>query len=140
MPYRVQIIRSNDFVRLDAHGNLNIYDSQAALRKLAEACMQRGIDDALLDVREVQASLTVTDLFVLASSFGEFGFHRGQRLAIVHRMTSDVRAGFFALCAKNRGWSVGSFDNFEEAFAWLNEARTHVRGTLWPETLEADKV
>ena len=76
----------------------------------------------LLDVRGVETTLTITDLFVLAATFGDLGFQRGQRLAVVHRISTAERAEFFALCANNRGWTVGSFDNFEEAFNWLNDA------------------
>jgi hypothetical protein len=122
VPYKLQVIKSGDFVRLDGRGRVNIYDSQAALRRLAQACVDRGVDHALLDTRDVESTLTITDLFVLASTFGELGFHRGQRLAIIHRMTNEDRAEFFAVCAKNRGWTVGAFDNFEDGFSWLNDA------------------
>ena len=80
----------------------------------------RGVDRALLDVRNVMsASLTTTEIFSLATTFREAGFRHGHRLAVLHRPTRDAGAEFFALCAAQRGWNVCAFDSFEDAFDWL---------------------
>ena len=121
MSYRLQVIRSSDFVRVDANGRPNMEETQAALRKVAESCIERGVDHALIDARDAQTTLSITDLFVLASTFGNLGFQRHHRLAFVHRLGAGERADFFAMCANDRGWQVGSFDSFEEAFNWLND-------------------
>ena len=83
--------------------------------------------DALLDVRDLYSSATLNDLYMLAHAFHEMGFRQDHRLAVLHRYNSAERADFFAMCAQDRGFDVGAFDNFEDAIDWLNRPRESLR-------------
>src|SRR5258708_3446390 len=104
MPLELQIIRAREFIRLDAHGALEVEQSRAVLKALAEACRKRGNERALLDVRDTCTELTPSDLATLVMDFCEIGFPRSQRLAVLHTTDQNFRARLFALISNLRGW------------------------------------
>jgi hypothetical protein len=122
MSYDLHIVRPADFVRLDAHGRINLEESRRMLASVARECAQRGVPCTLIDARDVEPGvLSLNDLYLLAREFRELGFEKKHRLAILHRYSSSERAEFFAMCASDGGWDVRAFENFEEAIDWLNE-------------------
>jgi hypothetical protein len=137
MPFNLQVIRTSDFVRLNGKGGYDPEETRQALSGIATACVQRGMNCALLDVREARSDMRMGDLYELALSFKQIGFRKEHRLAILHRSGGDVRveffamtpgerAQFFAMCAADQGWNVKAFDDYEEAMDWL--------GTISPST------
>jgi hypothetical protein len=121
MSYNLHIIQTTDFVRLDAHGEPDMVASRLALERVAKACIDRGTDAALLDVREMHDHLSLGDLYKLVGAFHDMGFRHHHRLAILHRFSSSENSDFFALCASTRGWQVRSFSEFEEAMDWFRK-------------------
>ena len=125
MPLELQVIRANEFVRLDPHERLDLEASKQALEALALACRKRGLDQALLDLRALPVParplFTPTELAALVRTFRDAGFSRSQRLAVLYR--SDVFGGVrtFAFFSRMRGLQVQAFTEFEEAFNWLSE-------------------
>ena len=116
----LHIIRFREFVRLDAHGQLDMAESHTVLSRLAELCRRRGIEQALLDGRDIQTALTPDEIAALVRDLAEMGFTRNQRLALLHKGDPNRRAALFALIAKLRGWKIRAFGNFEEAVDWLS--------------------
>lgn len=119
MPVNMQIVKANDFIRLDAKGEVNLEESWQALAALAKQCVDLGVDYALLDVRKAQSDLKVTDVYRLAHAFEHVGFSKHHRLAVLHPYAGK-RAEIFAAFASDRGWHVRAFDDFEEAIEWFN--------------------
>ena len=119
MPIDLQIIRAHEFIRLDAHGHLDFEGSRAVFKVLSQTCQKRGLTRAMLDVRNMHASLTPTELGMLVGDFCDLGFSRKQRLALLHSQEQDYRANLFALISHSRGWTVEAFDSFEKALDWL---------------------
>lgn len=119
----LQIIRAQEFIRLGAHGRIDLKSSKALLANLAAACRQRGINQALLDLRALQPKpkpiFTPDDLVTLVKTFREIGFTRAQRLAVLCGSDPHQRAGLFAFIARLRGWHVAAFGDFEAAILWL---------------------
>ena len=122
MPYNLQVVRCEDFIRVGAQGRLDVEASRQALAGLAAAMVARGIDRAIVDLRGVREGLSTPAILELASTFHEAGFRREHRLALLHRWDRVAESDFFAASVFRRGWTVGSFDTFEEAFEWLMEA------------------
>jgi hypothetical protein len=120
MPMELQIIRAHEFIRLGAHGQLDIKSSCEVLAVLADACRKRSIDRALLDVRDIHTNLTPTDLAKLVQAFREVGFTENQRLALLHRGDQNYRARMFAFIGALRGWTLRAFDSYEDAIGWLS--------------------
>jgi hypothetical protein len=126
MPFELQIIRAQEFLRLGVRGKINLAASKKLLAELAGACRKRGIHEALLDLRDLRPGpepvFSPNDLAVLVSTFLEIGFARNQRLAVLYSVDPHHRARIFAFFAKMRGWRVQAFDGFEEAITWLFSA------------------
>jgi hypothetical protein len=127
MPLELQIIRAAEFVRLGASDHFDLAASKTAMAKLAGACHKRGIDRALMDLRELKPGpkpvFSPADLLALVNTFRKVGFTRQLRLAILYRVDPHRRARLFALISTLRGWNVRAFDNFEKAIAWLSSGQ-----------------
>jgi hypothetical protein len=121
----LQIIRAQEFIRLGATGHFDLKASKAVLAQLAAACCKRGINQALLDLRELQPgpkpAFSPDDLVALVNTFHEVGFTHQQRLAVLYSSDPHHRARLFAFIAKMRRWKVQAFDSFEQAVLWLSE-------------------
>ena len=124
MPLEMQIIRATEFVQVGAHGQFDLAASKEALAALAGACRKRGINLALLDLRELRPGpkpvFTAADLCALVSTFPEVGFGKHQRLAILYHSDPHKRARLFAFLSSMHGWSVRAFGDFEKAILWLS--------------------
>jgi len=125
MPVALQVIRASEFVCLDADELLDFEASKKALQGLAQACRKRGLDRAMLDLRDIpvpaKPRFTTTELAALIGIFRDAGFSRQQRLAVLYQ--SDVHGGVrnFAFFGKMRGLQVQAFQIFESALHWLSE-------------------
>jgi len=123
MSFNIHIIRTSDFIRLNTKGGLDLDASRQALKELARVCVERGIDCALLDMRNIQTpAMTMSDLYQLALTFKETGFRKHHRLALLHRYRAGERAEFFAICASDQGWNVRAFEDYEHAVEWFGVA------------------
>jgi hypothetical protein len=135
MPLELQIIRAREFVRLSAEGQFDFESTRAVLKTLADACRKRGIERALVDVRETSSNLTPNDLAALVNAFSEVGFSNRLRLAVLHGGDQEYRARLFAFISALRGWKVQAFEQFQEALEWLsveNESTSEPEGAIIP--------
>ena len=121
MPVNLHVIKTSDFVCLDGQGRFDVWQSKAMLEQIARTCVERGINCALLDVRDMRTDMTSQDLQLLASAFPSMGFEKDHRLAVLHRFFSN-RADVFAMFANEQGWNVKAFDTYEDAIAWFSES------------------
>jgi hypothetical protein len=125
MPLDLQIIRANEFVRVGPREHLDFKASKEALRLLAAACRKRGIDRALLDLRNLDIPakplFTRAELTALVETFHEVGFEQQQRLAVLYRTDPHQGIRRFAFIGILRGWQVRAFSDFESALAWISE-------------------
>ncbi len=119
MPLDLQIIHAHEFIRMGPQGKLDLAASRAVLETLAAACRKRGIDRALLDVRNVRTDFGLEELAILVQMFREIGFPNGQRLALLHSGDTNRRARLLAFIGTLRGWAVRAFGDFEAALEWL---------------------
>src|SRR4051812_26930940 len=89
MPLDLQLIRASEFVRLGPRNKLDFEASKEALRVMAAACRKRGIDRAVLDLRNLEIPakpmFTRAELTALVETFHEAGFEQHQRLAVLYR-------------------------------------------------------
>ena len=131
MPLELQIIRASEFVRMGPKNHLDMDETKLALVLLARACRQRGIDQAMMDLRQVaipeKPLFTPTQIAELVNTFQHAGFGHEQRLAILYRSDPHHGARMFAFISKMRGIQVHAFQDFEEAVQWLSEPRGAAR-------------
>ena len=124
MPLELQIIRASEFIRIASPGKLDLNSSREVLRQLAGACRRRGIERALLDLRDLDPGptpmLKPTELAILVNTFPEMGFTHAQRLAVLYSADPHRGARLFAFIGALRGWTVQAFSDFEAALDWLS--------------------
>jgi len=125
MPLELQIIRASEFIRLGAQGQHDLASSREILKQLAGACRRRGIERALLDLRDVYPGatpmLTRDDLASLVNTFCNIGFSDRLRLVLLYSADPHHRVRMFALMSILHGWNVKASENFEEALSWLSQ-------------------
>ncbi len=141
----LQIIRAQEFICLGARGQIDLKASKLVLAELARACQKRGINQAMLDLRELpppgpKPVFSRHDLVALVETFREIGFTKQQRLAVLYRTDPHHRAGLFSFIAKLHGWNVLAFVDFEKALYWLSQATPELAGAESKATTKLVKV
>ena len=129
MPVNIKIIHAHEFIRVTPEGRLNLEVSTKLLIEIAAAEAATADYDILLDTRQTQSDLSVDDLWCLAAELGK-NFRnppgRHLRTAVLCPVERFSHAEFLAICAKNRGFLIGAFTSFSEAYEWLTaKARVH---------------
>ena len=126
MPIELQVIRASDFICLDADQHLNFEESKKVLEQLALACQKRGLDRAMVDLRDLpvpeKPRFTDAQLVELVGAFREkAGFSQRQRLAIVHRHDVHGTIRNFISIGRKQGLQVAAFLEFDKGMHWLGK-------------------
>lgn len=124
MPYSIEIVHVEDFVRYNSRKVPNLQSARESLRAIGETCRSRGINRVLIDSRAVEVPLSMPELYFVASALVEVGFPRSVWVAILPRPDRFDRAEFAALCAENRGWNARPVRTYEEAMAWFGQTES----------------
>lgn len=123
MPVELHVIRASDFVRFDADKHLNFDASKKVLEELALACRKRGLDRAMVDLRDLpvpdKPRFTEAELALMVGAFCAAGFSGRQRLAILYRQDVFGTIRHFTSIGRMRGLSVQAFDDYDIAIHWL---------------------
>ena len=126
-----QLIRAQEFIRLDVHEHLDFEASKKALQGLVFACRKRDMDRALLDLRSLpvlpEPHFTPDQIMGLVATFLEAGFSRHQRLAVLYQADPHHGIRAFAFVNRLRGLNVRAFADFEEALVWLSQGQNRPR-------------
>jgi hypothetical protein len=120
MTYNLQIVRTNDFVRYDGDGKHDVEQSRLALRQIAQECVEKDVDCALIDLRGAESKLPFTDVYKLAVTFSDAGFQYKHKVAVLHRYRGGERAEIFAMFAAAQGWQVRAFETYEDVMEWFS--------------------
>jgi hypothetical protein len=118
-----KIISAKDFIKANPTGEPDLAEAKRILIELVSIAQPPADYEILLDVRETYGHLTYFDMYELVA---ELGRHRGtfhNKIAFLARNDHQFDKGrFMELCAKNRGFQVCAFTDFEETIEWLQEA------------------
>lgn len=127
MPTNIRVIHAHDFITATPEGQLDLESSKKLLVEIAAAAAPLLDYDVVLDTRGVQSNMSVTDLWYLAAELSanfRKAFSRSLKTAVLCPLERFDHAGFFALCAQNRGFQVSAFTSFSDAYEWLIASRT----------------
>ena len=119
MEYR--LFQSKDFLLANPTGDFDLEQSKQALLELVTMAKSASESEIVLDLRQAYGpSLSLEDLHGLVTMLAE---HRSSfNHAIVILVRSDEqfgRARFAELCARNSGFLMKVFLDFESAVNWL---------------------
>jgi hypothetical protein len=124
MATTIRIIHAHDFIKVTPDGQLDFENSKKLLIDIASATTSLDDYEIILDTRKAQTGLSITDLWSLAFELGNLRKTFSGKVAILCPLERFDYAGFFALCAQNRGFQVSAFTSYEDAIEWLNANRT----------------
>jgi hypothetical protein len=120
MPIDVKIVPAREFIRTKANGEFDLEGTKVLFLSVFSKMKDANVSEVVMDVREASSQMTAFDIYELLSVLDHVGSWSAWKIAIVNRPKDDFdRAKFFELCAQNRGYQVGAFQEFEEAVAWL---------------------
>ena len=122
MPTNIRIIHAHDFIKATPEGKLDLEESKKLLTEIASASAPLVDYNVVLDTREAQSEMSVADLWYMAAELStnfRKAFSRPLKTAILCPLERFDHAGFFALCAQNRGFQVSAFTSFADAYEWL---------------------
>ena len=112
-----------DLIVMTASGTVDLDASKAAFRNLAEDPEFLPGYEVLLDWRDVDCDMSVSDVFEMAKYLSDLGTRLPTRKKIAILVSGKLafdHAKFLELCANNRGVALAAFEDYEKADAWLN--------------------
>jgi hypothetical protein len=122
MPTDVRIIRAHEFIQATPEGQIDLAKTKSVLMEIALASEPSGDFDVILDTRNTESEMDVADLWSLAAELHKYREAFSRKTAVLGPPDRSEFAGFFALCAQERGFDVRAFDHIGDAMEWLDEA------------------
>jgi hypothetical protein len=119
MPVNVKVIHTRDFIKTTATGVLDFTASQQGLLDIASQIKQPGEYEVLVDTREAKVVLSVTQVVQLGEALANHPSLRRSKIGFLTPMSDADQAAFLETVAVNRGVSIRTFTDFEQAITWL---------------------
>ena len=118
-----KLISAKDFIKAHPTGEPDLEQSKKILIELASIAEPPADYEILLDVRESYGNLTLFDMYELVEELGRHRSSFRNKIAFLSRSDHQFdKARFLELCARNRGFQVGAFTDFQETVEWLQTA------------------
>jgi hypothetical protein len=116
----IKFVKTKDFIKTTASGQLSLEESKHVLTHLAALNSPDNLHDLLIDIRETTSVLSLSDIYELVAEVGKQRQSFRSQIAILIGPQHDIdKARFLEMCASNRGFSVNVFTDFEESVNWL---------------------
>ena len=119
MPADIRIIHAHEFIRATPEGQLDLEQTKKMLIAIASASAPSDRYDVLVDTRDAHAKMDVGDLWDLAAELHKFREALSRKTAVLVTPEQSDYAGFFAVCAQERGFEVSAFTHLGDAVEWL---------------------
>ena len=120
MKAEIKFVKTRDFIKTTASGQLNLEQSKKVLEEIARLNTPDDLHDILVDIRETEPGLSLSEIYELVTAVGNHRQAFRKKIAILLGAQHDFdKARFLEMCASNRGYNVNAFDDFEEAVNWL---------------------
>lgn len=124
MKAQFKFIKTKDFLKTTATGELNLQESKKVLQLIAELNKPDELHDMLIDLRGTTSVLTLSDIYELVTEVGKHRHSFRKKIAILLGPNHDMdKARFLEMCAQNRGYTCNAFTDFEDAACWLMEVK-----------------
>ncbi len=117
MPTNIRIIQTQDFIRANPDGALDLTASRNLLKDLVSEMVTGHKYRVLVDTRIADVRLSALDMFELGRAVA--ATFRGEKLAFLVSLEDQLNADFFEKVSRNRGADLKAFTDFETAITWL---------------------
>ena len=121
MPSDIRIIRAHEFIEATADGHFDLEQTKKVLLQIATASAPSNGYDVILDTRKMDSDMDVADLWELAAELHRYREAFARKTAVLGPPERSEYAGFFALCAQERGFDVRAFTHLGDAMEWLDQ-------------------
>lgn len=119
MPLNIQVVAGQEFIRAMPTGELDAAQSRELLLDVAALKESEGVSKVLINLRHVEAKLSVTDVYNLVSEFARSKQGRHKRIAVLVAPEGFDHAAFLEMAAQNRGFELASFEDSTDSLDWL---------------------
>jgi hypothetical protein len=122
LPAAFHVIHIRDFLRSAVTGVIDLELSRHVLHEMAVRANVSGTPRIMIDLRETDAGMSLSDAVELAGSLGHLGLTAGTRIAVLMPDDGDrlKRGLYFQALASGQGYDVRPFLDFESASEWLS--------------------
>ena len=123
METNYKIISAKDFIKAKPSGEIDLEQSKKVLVELASIAKPRADCEILLDVRQVYTNLDFSDIYELVVELVKYRSSFRNKIAVLSRGDRQFdNVQFMELCAKNRGFQIRAFVDFEKTIDWLTHS------------------
>lgn len=120
MATTIKVITAKDFIQVTTDGVIDITSSRQLITDIANAEHVHNNYELLVDFRDTHSTLSVSDVYQLASELFNHGAAFRRKVALVVTPgTNFDQASFFETCSHNRGFSVNAYTEYEAAMRWI---------------------
>lgn len=127
MKTQTKVFPLKHLIVMTADGKLDLLASKTALKSLVAAPGFEASYEVLLDLRDINCSMSVTDIYELAAhmAYPDAALPTRRKIAVLidshspHHLAFD-HAKFLEIAAGNRGFQIRAFDDYDRADEWLN--------------------
>ena len=119
MAINLKVINTKDFIKTSITGTLDLATSKQALLDILSHIKQPGECDVLVDTREAESLLTISDLYDLGKVLTGHHILVRSRICLLVPAKDIKEAGFFETVSVNRFVPTKAFTDFEQAITWL---------------------
>jgi len=121
MPFSVDFLPAEKLVCVTNAGILSLSDYQRGAEQAVALMDKQAVWRCLIDNRELNNQVSVSDIFKLPTFFTHIGLPRTVRAAILISDATPKREDheFFETVCVNKGYGFRLFTNRDEAPAWL---------------------
>lgn len=119
MPTHIRLVHAHEFIQASPEGTIDLDRSKELLIEIAACSSPEHDYDMILDTREARMRMSVSDLRYLAAEMHKHPKTFARKTAVLVPREDFDHAGFFALCAQERGFEVSAFTSPGDAMEWL---------------------
>ena len=123
MDFTLSVQEGPGFLQVAVSGIRAMETVLAATRDVLSVCAKNKVEKVLVDVRGLAGGMEIVDLYEVPA----IGFAQLERwdvlrqAAIVDRAERQPSAKFFETVARNRGFNLRVFDDYDAAAEWLSQ-------------------
>jgi hypothetical protein len=130
MATKIKIITAKDFLEVTTDGIINLATSRQLLIDIAKADNIPVDYELLVDFRDTQSKLSISDIYQLAGELVRHGntFRRKVALLVLPGINFN-HASFFETCSHNQGFFINAFTDYEKAMRWILSAEDLANNT-----------
>jgi len=123
MAHEIRLLSTPELIHVIVRDELDLATSRRILADIAATALGHPGRPVLVDTRAAHATMSVTDVYQLATELAESGVSHRVRLAVLNTPGREFnRALFLEQLGQNRGLQFRHFHDYQATVDWLTGA------------------